>query len=168
MKKLVIRRRLAIMGVLAAIAAMVVWKTIPGAAPEDADIIVYKMRTCGCCKNWVARLRDSGLKVRTVNLPDTAPMQSRMGVPQKLRSCHTAVAGKVWIEGHVPADLVQRLIKEKPDNIRGIAVPGMPSGAPGMEGPNPVEYEVLAYDTSGNTTLYAKRQGESAAPVDRL
>ena len=161
-------RRLAVLGVVAAIATVVVWIGIPRTAPEDADIIVYKMRTCECCKNWVAHMRNSGLKVKTVNLSDTAPMQSRLGVPQDLRSCHTAVAGKLWIEGHVPADLVQRLISDNPDNIRGIAVPGMPRGAPGMEGPNPTEYNVLVYDSSGNTTLYARRQGERVAPGHSL
>jgi len=168
MKRAAMWRRLAVLGAVAAIATVVAWIGISRTASEDADIIVYKTRTCGCCKNWVAHLRDSGLKIKTVNLSDTAPMQSRFGVPQDLRSCHTAVAGKLWIEGHVPADLVQRLISDKPDNIQGIAVPGMPRGAPGMEGPNPAEYDVLVYDSSGNTTLYARRQGESLAPGHSL
>ena len=65
------------------------------------------------------------------------------------------------VEGHVPADLVQGLIEKRPYNIRGLAVPGMPLGSPGMEGPNPVEYDVLALDTSGNVFVYATRQGSS-------
>ena len=67
-----------------------------------------------------------------------------------------------WAEGHVPADLVQKLMTEKPDDIIGIAVPGMPMGSPGMEGPNPVEYQVLAYGKDGSVTVYATRQGRTS------
>lgn len=77
-------------------------------------------------------------------------------VPEKLSACHTGVVQGYVIEGHVPADLIRRLLKEKPA-IRGLAVPGMPLGSPGMEGPNPERYEVLTFDKDGKTTVYAKR-----------
>lgn len=81
-------------------------------------------------------------------------------MPQELSSCHTATVGDYWVEGHVPADLIKRLVSGQPPDIRGVAVPGMPIGSPGMEGPNPVEYEVLAYDKDGQTHVYAARQGQ--------
>ena len=146
---------------LVAVAALAVWLSAPTTASEDADIVVYKTPTCGCCINWVAHLRNSGLEVSVVNVSNTQPIRSRVGVPRKLGSCHTAVVGSYWVEGHVPVDLIKRLTVEKPEDIRGIAVPGMPVGSPGMEGPNPVEYDVVAYNTEGNTVVYATRQGRT-------
>jgi hypothetical protein len=143
----------------AALVALIIWPSTAMTIGEETDIVVYKTATCGCCSNWIAHLRDSGLEVSVVNVPSTQPMQSRMGVPRRLGSCHTAVIGDYWVEGHVPADLIQRLMTEQPEDIRGIAVPGMPAGSPGMEGPNPARYDVLAYGSDGNTTVYATRQG---------
>jgi hypothetical protein len=77
-------------------------------------------------------------------------------VPQKLYSCHTATVQGYVIEGHVPADLIHRLLKEKPE-VAGLAVPGMPVGSPGMEGVNPQPYEVLTFDKDGNISIYARR-----------
>jgi hypothetical protein len=77
-------------------------------------------------------------------------------VPQKLYSCHTAIVQGYVIEGHVPADLIHRLLKEKPA-VAGLAVPGMPAGSPGMEGVNPQPYEVLTFDKDGKTSIYARR-----------
>ncbi len=143
----------------AALVALIILPSGPTMSAEDTDIVVYKSPTCGCCSNWVAHLRDSGLEVSVVNVPNTQPVQLRVGVPRRLGSCHTAVIGDYWVEGHVPADLIQRLMTEKPEDIRGIAAPGMPAGSPGMEGPNPVRYDVLAYGNDGDTTVYATRQG---------
>ena len=130
-------------------------------AIADADIVVYKNPTCGCCTNWVDHLEANGFSVAVKNMNSIQPVQAKLGVPQALGSCHTAVVDNYWVEGHVPADLIQRLMTEQPKTIRGIAVPGMPIGSPGMEGPNPVEYEVIAYDSSGDTQVYATRQGRS-------
>lgn len=153
---------LAIIGTAVTVAALAVWLSVPTTAAEDADIVVYKTPTCSCCNNWIAHLRDSGLEVSVVNVSDTRTIQSHEGVPRELGSCHTAVVGDYWVEGHVPADLIERLIVEKPDDIRGIAVPGMVIGSPGMEGPNPVPYDVLAYRSDGSTIVYAARQGRSS------
>ena len=77
-------------------------------------------------------------------------------VPEKLYSCHTALVQGYVIEGHVPADLIQRLLKERPA-VAGLAVPGMPVGSPGMDGPNPQPYEVISFDKAGKTSVYARR-----------
>lgn len=148
-----------------ALVALIMWPgtpaTVATASADDTDIVVYKTAACGCCGKWVAHLRDAGLEVSVVNVSNTQAVQSRLGVPRRLGSCHTAVAGNYWVEGHVPADLIQRLMAENPHDVRGIAVPGMPMGSPGMEGPNPAEYDIVAYDTNGRTTVYATRQGQS-------
>ncbi len=144
-----------------AVAALSIWASIATTSLADADIVVYKTPTCRCCGNWVAHLRNAGLEVSVVNVSSTQPIQSRVGVPRQLGSCHTAVVGDYWVEGHVPADLIQRLITEKPDDSRGIAIPGMAIGSPGMEGLNPADYDVVAYDTEGNTIVYASRQGRA-------
>ena len=81
----------------------------------------------------------------------------KYGVPDKLFSCHTALVGGYVIEGHVPADVIKRLLKEKPAVV-GLAVPGMPIGSPGMEGPNPQPYDILAFEKSGKVWTYARKQ----------
>lgn len=134
----------------------------PVQVSEDADITVYKNRYCGCCHEWVNHLRTSGLSVAVKDVDSTQPVRSRLSVPDSMASCHTAVAGDYWIEGHVPADLVQRLLAEQPADIAGIAVPGMPVGSPGMEGPNAVTYDVIAYAPDATTSIYATRQGKTA------
>ena len=94
---------------------------------------------------------------------DMAPIKQQAGVPYALRSCHTAQVGDYVIEGHVPADLIQKLVSEKPADIQGISAPGMPLGSPGMEGPNPVTYDIVAYHADGTTTVYATREGKESA-----
>jgi hypothetical protein len=147
---------------VATVAVAVVWLNLSSSSAAVPEIVVYKTPTCGCCSNWIKHLQDSGLNVQAVNVASTAEVHQRFGVPRQLGSCHTAVFGDYWAEGHVPADLVQKLMTEKPDDIIGIAVPGMPMGSPGMEGPNPVEYQVLAYGKDGSVTVYATRQGRTS------
>jgi hypothetical protein len=83
-------------------------------------------------------------------------VKERNKVPEKLYACHTAVIDGYVIEGHVPADLIHKLVKEKPA-VLGLAVPGMPVGSPGMEGGKPEPYNVIAFDRDGKTLMYAKR-----------
>jgi hypothetical protein len=83
-------------------------------------------------------------------------VKEKSKVPEKLYACHTAVVDGYIIEGHVPADVIQKLVKEKPA-VLGLAVPGMPIGSPGMEGGKPEPYKVLTFDKNGKTTVYAKR-----------
>jgi hypothetical protein len=84
---------------------------------------------------------------------DAVPERKR--VPESLRSCHTAVVGGYLVEGHVPAAVIQKLLREKP-KVAGIAVPGMPAGSPGMESPNPEAYDVIAFDAAGKTSVFAR------------
>lgn len=91
-------------------------------------------------------------------MTDLAPLKQKLGVPRALQSCHTAQVDGYVVEGHVPADLIDRLLRERPP-VAGLAVPGMPFGSPGMEAPGytPQRYQILAFDRSGRTTVYATR-----------
>ena len=106
----------------------------------------------------MGHLRAGGYTVRTEDLDDLAPIKRKLGVPTALQSCHTAVVEGYVIEGHVPADVIDRLLRERPAVV-GLAVPGMPIGSPGMESPGqkPERYEVMAFDRQGRATVYASR-----------
>ena len=118
---------------------------------------VYKTPTCGCCAKWVEHMKVAGFSPEVHDMPDVSPVKAKVGLPRALQSCHTALVGGYVIEGHVPADLVQRLLKEKP-KVAGIAVPGMPVGSPGMEmGDRKDPYDVIAFAKDGSTSVYAKR-----------
>jgi hypothetical protein len=123
-------------------------------AREQTKITVYKDPTCGCCKNWIEHLLKHGYSVDTKDTPAMADVKRALGVPEALTSCHTAVVNGYLIEGHVPAADIARLLKQKP-KIAGLAVPGMPMGAPGMEGPTSQHYQVLSFDKSGKTRVFA-------------
>ena len=115
---------------------------------------VYKSSTCGCCSKWVEHMRTAGFEVEASNVPDVGVYKQEYGVPHALGSCHTAIVDGYIVEGHVPADDVTKMLRQKPE-IKGIAVPGMPMGSPGMEGPNAVVYDVIAFDADGNTSVFA-------------
>lgn len=117
---------------------------------------VYKDAECGCCKEWVKHVQKAGFVVTAYDMPDMNAVKTRFGVPGALQSCHTAVVGAYVLEGHVPADLVARLVREKPAAL-GLAVPGMPQGSPGMEGPDKDKYDVVLFERSGKTRVYASR-----------
>ena len=124
-------------------------------AAEAPHITVHRVKTCGCCGKWIEHLKAAGFTV-TDNIRETregAPGRDR--VPEQLRSCHTAAAGGYIIEGHVPADVIRDLLQKRPD-VEGLAVAGMPAGSPGMESPNPVPYEVIAFDKAGRTSVFAR------------
>ena len=106
----------------------------------------------------MGHLQANGFKVQTNSVNDNRldEIKAKYGVPRSLQSCHTALIEGYVIEGHVPADLIYRLLKEKPAVV-GLAVPGMPDGSPGMDGPNPEPYDVLAFDRKGAVRLYARR-----------
>jgi hypothetical protein len=128
------------------------------ATAPDIPMTVYKTPTCGCCKAWVQHAEKSGFKATTHDLNDLSETKDTLGVPDALRSCHTALVGKYVIEGHVPADLIKKLVAEKPANILGLAVPGMPAGSPGMEVPGRKDpYDVIAFTRDGKRSVYAKR-----------
>jgi hypothetical protein len=117
-------------------------------------ITVYKDASCGCCKSWVAHLIKHGYRVDAKDTPDMTEVKRALGVPDALTACHTAVVNGYLIEGHVPAAAIARLLKEKP-KVAGLAVPGMPMGSPGMEGPRAQHYQVLSFDKAGKTKIFA-------------
>ena len=128
---------------------------LPAAVSADsAEIVVYKSPACGCCGKWVDHLRQNKLSVKAIDVPDVAPIKRDNGVPAQLASCHTAIVDGYVIEGHVPAQDVKRLLKERPA-VSGLAVPRMPIGSPGMEGPNPEPYSVLSFDRSGKIEVFS-------------
>ncbi len=142
-------------GVAAAIAARPASLFALGQQAKPA-MTVYKSPTCGCCNAWVNHVNANGFNATGQNVSDLSAIKRRFGVPRALESCHTALVGGYVVEGHVPADLVQRMLREKPDAV-GIAVPGMPIGSPGMEGGRPEKYDVLLFDKEGRTRVYASR-----------
>jgi hypothetical protein len=124
-------------------------------APSFAnEVVVYKSATCGCCKEWVKHLQANGFSVKAHDVDDVVRYKTAHGVPYALGSCHTATVGGYTIEGHVPANDIKRLLKERPA-VTGLAVPGMPIGSPGMEvGDKKERYEVLTFDKQGKTGVY--------------
>jgi hypothetical protein len=119
-------------------------------------IEIWKTPTCGCCKLWVDHVRAAGFRPTVHDMNDVSPIKRKLGVPGSLESCHTAVVNGLTIEGHVPADVIQQALKTRPA-ITGLAVPGMPMGSPGMEGPRKDPYNVIAFERSGRTSVFAKR-----------
>lgn len=133
--------------------AAVLWAVSAGA--YAAEITVYKSPTCGCCKLWIDHLKQNGFKIKAHDTEDVVTHKQRLGLPPELASCHTAVVNGYVIEGHVPAADIKRLLKERP-KIAGLAVPGMPMGSPGMEGPVKEAYEVKTFDKNGRVGTYAR------------
>jgi hypothetical protein len=127
------------------------------AAEKPALMAVYKTPTCGCCSKWVEHMKQNGFTVNVTDMNDVSPIKTKHGVPSTAQSCHTAIVNGYVIEGHVPAADVKRMLKEKPA-IAGLALPGMPSGSPGMEIPGVQSpgYQVLSFDKRGATRVYAK------------
>jgi hypothetical protein len=123
---------------------------------KPVAVTVYKNAQCGCCKNWVEHLRQSGFEVTANDVDDLAAIKSKLGVPSALGSCHTAVVGQYVVEGHVPAADIRRLLADKP-KVLGIAVPGMPVGSPGMEVPGRLadRYDVTAFAKDGSQHVFA-------------
>lgn len=128
------------------------------ALPANAmpTVLVHKRATCHCCGRWIEHLRKSGLKVIVDDREDLAAVRRELGVPEHLASCHTAEVAGYFIEGHVPADNIVRLITQRP-KIRGLAVPGMPAGAPGMEGGHD-QYDVLEVRVDGSVHAVQGRE----------
>ncbi|MGE4239528.1 DUF411 domain-containing protein [Ramlibacter sp.] len=135
------------------------WLSIPvalHAKSSGVQVEVWKSPTCGCCKDWITHLEGNGFQVKVNDVGNTAA-RARLKVPAKLGSCHTALVGRYAIEGHVPAADIHRLLKERPDAV-GLAVPGMPVGSPGMDGPaydnRQDPYDVLLVAHDGSTKVF--------------
>jgi hypothetical protein len=131
---------------------------------KSVRITVYKTPTCGCCKLWVSHaqavltsISSVRYDIESLDMDDLSEVKARLGVPTTLQSCHTAISGPYVFEGHVPADLIHRFLRERPKAL-GLAVPGMPLGSPGMDfGGQKEKYDVLLFDKAGTTRVYAQR-----------
>ena len=135
---------------------------VPAAACAQSNtgtgtaITVYKSPSGGCCAAWVDHLRGSGFKVAVRDMDDVGIVARKAGVPENARSCHTGLAGGYFIEGHVPAADIRRLLRERP-RARGLSVPGMPMGSPGMEQGNRKQpYNTLIIDRGGTARVFAR------------
>jgi hypothetical protein len=144
------RRRVVVAGIATALAG-------PAFAARDKPLVeVWKSPTCGCCGDWIKHLEANGFSVRVFDTGNTG-MRGRLGIAEKFGSCHTARVGGYAVEGHVPAREIQRLLKERPAAV-GLAVPAMPVGSPGMDGPayggrlDP--YDVLLVSRDGSSTVF--------------
>ena len=125
------------------------------AAPTLPTVQVYKSPQCGCCEKWVDHMKSAGFKVITHDTNTVAEHKTRLGVPLALGSCHTAEVGGYFVEGHVPAGDVKKLLAEKPQ-AKGLGVPGMPASSPGMDDGSKTPYEVLLVGKDGSTTTFAR------------
>lgn len=137
-----------------AVAALTMSLSVAHALAAE-EITVFKSPTCGCCAKWIEHLRSNGYEVRVSNVEAMNAVKARFNVPAEVRSCHTAMVGGYVIEGHVPASDIQRLLKEKP-KVAGLAAPGMPLGAPGMEGAKAEPYSVMSFTKDGASAVFAR------------
>ena len=126
------------------------------AVARPASMTVYRDPSCGCCEAWAEIARQAGYQVSVIDRPDMPAIKTRLGVPEALASCHTTTVGGYAFEGHVPLEDVARLLEDRPKGIRGLAVPGMPRGSPGMEMPDGAKdaFQVIAFDAAGNTSVF--------------
>jgi hypothetical protein len=138
-----------------ALAPLASWAT--QAAKDKVLVEVWKDPNCGCCKDWVSHLQANGFAVK-VNETGNNAMRAKLGIPQNLGSCHTALVGGYAVEGHVPAADIRKLLKEKPQAV-GLTVPGMPVGSPGMDGAiygkRRDPYDVLLVLKTGQTRVFS-------------
>ncbi len=118
------------------------------------EVVVYKNPSCGCCSNWAKHLRAEGFAVEVKAVDNMPEVKEMFGTPWQLESCHTAIVDNYVIEGHVPVREIKRLLAERPV-ARGLAVPGMPAGSPGMEGRYSDPYKVMLFQTDGSAKVYA-------------
>lgn len=148
-----------------ALGLLLMWAALAHAALPTID--VYKSAYCGCCEMWVEHLRASGFTVKAHDVPDPSSHRAKLGIPEELGSCHSAKVGDYVIEGHVPAREIKRLLAERP-KAKGLAVPGMPLGSPGMEADRSDAYDVMLIQAGGAHSVYqhyAASDAGKAAPA---
>lgn len=153
------RMFLAAMGASLTFAGSAALLRVLAGGPANAaapGVTVWKAASCGCCGGWVEHMRKAGFSVTVHELDDVDPVKTRLGVPAQLQSCHTAEVGGYVLEGHVPADSVARLLRERPQ-AKGLAVPGMPQGSPGMETGEKDPYQVVLFGTPDGSRVYEQR-----------
>lgn len=135
--------------------ALVLLSASTAFAQGAPKVEVFKSASCGCCGGWVEHLRQDGFQVTTHDVGDVPAERKKLGMPDRLGSCHSAKVAGYVIEGHVPAADIRRLLKEKPKAL-GLAVPSMPPGSPGMESPRPIPYDTLLVARDGTTRVFAR------------
>lgn len=130
---------------------------VPALAQAKPKIVTYHDPGCGCCHKWADHARRAGFTVEVRDTPDIMAVKTRLGVPADLVSCHTSVIGGYVVEGHVPLAAVLKLLRTRPKNVTGIAVPGMPRGSPGMEMPDGSKdpFDVIAFNRKGAVGKFA-------------
>ncbi len=127
-------------------------ETVEAARP--VDIVVYRSPTCTCCEKWLEHLKKNNFNVKDIVTDDIQSIKNKYGVPDAMASCHTAIVDGYVIEGHVPANDIMKLVKTRP-KIVGVAVPGMPSGAPGMEMSGRKDaYKVMSFDKENHSEVF--------------
>lgn len=146
---------------LGALAAGSIGAAAPAWAAAPRSFTMWKDPGCGCCSAWASRVEAAfGRKLAVVKSPNMAGVKAAQGVPASLQSCHTALIDGVVVEGHVPPEDIKRLLAERPAGVKGLAVPGMPAGSPGMDvGHNHRQpYQVMAFDAAGKATVFASHR----------
>ncbi|MGH1479304.1 MAG: DUF411 domain-containing protein [Geminicoccales bacterium] len=147
------------MSSIAAAAVLIAAGSLPSTGGQDGahEMRVFKTSTCGCCRQWVDIMSKAGFSVTVKDVADIDPVKKMAMIPDQLQSCHTAKVGSYIIEGHVPVSTIRRLLAEKP-MIRGIAVPGMPFGSPGMGHDPNARYDVMTLPntSSDKAEIYEK------------
>ncbi|MCX2834971.1 DUF411 domain-containing protein [Microbulbifer thermotolerans] len=127
-------------------------------AVEDIPLTTYKSASCGCCTLWIDHARDNGFAVTAMDVDDLNGVKNRHDIDPRFQSCHTSVSPEGYVfEGHIPAKLVRRFLQNPPEGAKGLAVPAMPPGSPGMEmGDRFVPYQVLQINADGSHSVYAE------------
>ena len=150
-----VSRRTLVIGMTAAAGGgAVAWSLLGSSQPAHAETItVWASPDCGCCTGWISYMRGEGYRVIVNNVGDPVPIKISLGIPRALHSCHTAKIGNYIIEGPVPVAAVAKLLEQRPE-LKGIALPGMPEGSPGMPGISGV-YRVFGFSADGSTRPFA-------------
>lgn len=149
------RRKLLLGSVVIGGGGLLAWNMLGMTQPAKAGTItVWKSPTCGCCGGWVSYMRGKGYPVNVNLVADPDAIKAKLGVPEALYSCHTAKIDDYLVEGHVPESAVAKLLVERP-NLKGIALPGMPAGSPGMDG-IPGVYRIVGFDANGRIYRFAE------------
>ncbi|WP_428355538.1 DUF411 domain-containing protein [Methyloprofundus sp.] len=155
MKKIVIALSIIyVVGINVSYAQSVWDKPVVAVDDKSMDIVVYRSPTCGCCSKWLAHLKKHGFNVQDNVLEDVQSIKDKYAINRQLASCHTAIIDGYIVEGHVPANDIKAMLQAKPD-IKGLSVPGMVVGTPGMEmGNKHAPFKVVAFDKDGQAKVY--------------
>lgn len=149
-------RRTAVAQLATGLAVVTGWARVAqGQRQAKTPIVTYKDANCGCCGVWVDHIKANGFEASVTDAPDMQAIKARYKVPGNLASCHTSVVGGYVVEGHVPASDIRRLLKEKPEGVVGLTIPGMPASAPGMDIKPFQPYDVLTFTADGKTAVFS-------------